>query len=205
MDIQLKSQNREKKEKLSVDFVPAVLYGRGVASVSLKVKRSELDKVVNKAGESNLIALETEAGTVKVLIKEVQRNGITSNLIHVDFFQVNMTSKITTEIPLNFIGESKAVREMAGFLIKNLDALEVECLPGNLVDHIDIDISVLKEFHDEILTSDLVLPLGIELSSDVVRAIITVTPPRIQEEEPVEVAPVVATKEEPKTENKDNK
>ena len=205
MDIILKSEIREQKEKLSPDFVPAILYGRGVASVSLKVKRSELDKVVNKAGESNLITLENENGTVKVLIKEAQRSGLNGNLLHVDFFQVNMTSKITTEIPLHFVGESKAIKEMSGSLIKDLDSLEVECLPGDLVDHIDIDISVLKEFHDEILTSDLVLPRGIELASEVNRIIASVIPPRVQEEEPVETTPVTETKEEPKTENKDNK
>ncbi|MEI6835745.1 MAG: 50S ribosomal protein L25 [Candidatus Falkowbacteria bacterium] len=201
MDIILKSQAREPKERLSVDFVPAILYGRGVASVSLKVRRGDLDKVVGLAGESNLILLEHEGGKVKVLIKEIQRSGLNGSLLHVDFFQVNMTSKINTEIPLHFVGESKAIKEMSGSLIKDIDSLEVECLPGDLVDHIDVDISVLKEFHDEISTSDLILPKGIELASDVNRIIASVIPPRVQEAV-VEAAPVTATKEEPKTEDK---
>lgn len=206
MDIILKTEAREQKEKLSIDFVPAILYGRGVASSSLKVKRGDLDKVVHLAGESNLISLETGQGSVKVLIKEIQRSGLNGNLLHVDFFQVNMTSKITTEIPLHFIGESKAIREMSGFLIKDIDFLEVECLPEALVDHIDIDISVLENFHDEITTSDIILPKGMELTSETVRIIASVNPPRVQAEEAVApVAAVTATKEDAKNENKDNK
>lgn len=207
MDIILKAQIREQKEKLSVDFVPAILYGRGVASVSLKLRRGELDKAVSLAGESNLITLEVEGGkTVKVLIKEIQRSGLNGTLLHVDFFQVDMSSKITTEIPLHFVGESKAIREMSGFLMKDIDMLEVECLPSDLVDHIDVDISVLEKFHDEITTAELILPKGIELTSDVVRIIASANPPRVQVEEVVvaPVAPVVA-KEEPKTEDKDKK
>jgi len=204
MDIILTAEGRDKKEKLSPDFVPAILYGRGVASSSLKVKRGELDKIVHLAGESNLINLEYGDHKEKVLIKEVQRSGLNGSLLHVDFFQVNMASKITTEIPLHFVGESKAVKEKSGSLIKDIDTLEVECLPGDLVDHIDIDISVLNNFHDEISTADLVLPQGIKLADEIDRIIVSVIPPRVQEEEPVvEAAPAAAVKEEPKSEDKD--
>jgi len=205
MDITLSAQAREQKEKLTSDFVPAVLYGRGVASVSLKLRRGEIDKIVHQAGESNLVTLKHESGEVKVIIKETQRSGMTGKLLHVDFFQVNMTDKITTEIPLHFIGESKAVREMSGSLIKDIDALEVECLPSDLVDHIDVDISGLNEYHDEISVKDIVLPRGMELTHDANRIVVSVIPPRVQEEvEEVAVtaAPVVETKEESKTDKK---
>lgn len=207
MDIILTAQAREQKEKLSSDFVPAILYGRGVSSVSLKLKRNELEKVVKQAGESNLISLKHEGGSVKVLIKEIQRSGITSGLLHVDLFQVKMDQKINTEIPLHFVGESKVIKEKSGSLIKNFDALEIECLPSDLVDHIDIDISVLQEFHDEISTEDLVLPRGLKLVNEINRIIVSVIPPRVQIEEVPEVAavPVEAVKEELKIEKKDTK
>jgi len=206
MDILLSSQLREKKERLEVDFVPAILYGRGVASVSLKLKRGELTKAIEAAGESNLITLDYEGKTVKVLIKEVQRSGLNGSLLHIDFFQVNMAEKIKTEIPVHFVGESKAVREMAGLLLKDVDMLEVECLPNDLVDHIDIDISVLANFHDEITTEDIVLPKGMKLEDETKRIICSVIPPRIIVEEVVEAAPVVtAVKDEAKDEKKDEK
>jgi large subunit ribosomal protein L25 len=183
MEITINAQNRDKKEKLAPDMVPAVIYGRGIASTSLKVKRNELDKAISQAGESNLITLNHEGDSKKVLVKEIQRSGLTGQVLHIDFFQVNMAEKITTEIPLHFIGESKAVKELSGLLVKDIDSLEVECLPQDLVDHIDIDISVLKELHDEITVKNLALPHGLELVNDTDRVIVSVLPPRAQEEE----------------------
>jgi ribosomal protein L25, Ctc-form len=204
MDIILAAQAREKKEKLSPDFVPAVLYGRGVASSSLKVNRSELDKAVHQAGESNLITLKHDGGEVKVIIKEAQRSGMTGKLLNVDFFQVNMADKITTEIPLHFVGESKAVKELSGSLIKDIDSLEVECLPDALVDHIDVDISILNNYHDEISVKDLILPAGMKLTHDVNRVIVSVIPPRVQEAV-VEAAPATTKQPEAKEEPKNEK
>ena len=200
MDIKLSAQVREPKEKLDFDSVPAVLYGRGVASVSLKLKRGELEKVISLAGESNLISLTTGGKEVKVLIKETQRSGLNNKLLHIDFFQVKMTEKISTEIPFNFIGESRAVKELSASLIKEMDAVEVECLPGDLVDHIDVDISVLKDYHDEISTDDLTLPKGLELQNQNNRIIVTVIPPKIQE-----VAEEAPKEEKVDSETKDNK
>lgn len=207
MDIILTTQAREKKEKLTPDFVPAVLYGRGIASSSVKVKRGDIDKATQLAGESNLITLEQDGKNKKVLVKEIQRSGLTGKILHVDFFEVNMADKVTTEIPLHFIGESKAVKELAGLLIKDLDSLEIECLPNDLVDHIDIDISVLKNYHDEITIKDLVLPKGIELINEADRVVVSVLPPRVQVEEvatpaPVEPAKAATSKEETKSEKK---
>lgn len=186
MNIVLDAQSREKKEKLNQDFLPAVLYGNGQLGQSLKIKRAELEKTVRIAGESNLINLKLGNTSKNVLIKEVQRNGLSGKMTHVDFLEVNMKNKITTEIPFHFIGESKAVREMSGSLIKDLDALEVECLPEDLVDHIDVDISALKEFHDNISTTDLNLPKGIKLINTHEQIIISVIPPRVIVEEKVE-------------------
>lgn len=200
MDIKLSAQVREPKEKLDFDLVPAVLYGRGVASVSLKLKRGELEKVISLAGESNLISLIINDKEVKVLIKETQRGGLNNKLLHTDFFQVKMTEKINTEIPFNFIGESRAVKELSASLIKEMDAVEVECLPGDLVDHIDVDISVLKDYHDEISTDDLTLPKGLELQNQNNRIIVTVIPPKIQE-----VAEEAPKEEKVDSETKDNK
>lgn len=200
MDIKLSAQTREPKEKLDFDSVPAVLYGRGIASVSLKLKRGELEKVISLAGESNLISLIIDDKEVRVLIKETQRSGLNNKLLHIDFFQVKMTEKISTEIPFNFIGESRAVKELSASLIKEMDAVEVECLPGDLVDHIDVDISVLKDYHDEISTNNLTLPKGLELQNQNNRIIVTVIPPKIQE-----VAEKTPKEEKVDSETKDNK
>ena len=202
MSMILEAQVREKREKLAPDLLPAVIYGNNADTQSLKVKKSELQKMVSLAGESNIISLKIGDKTKSVLIKEVQRAGLSGNVTHVDFLEVNMKHKLHTEIPLHFVGESKAVREMSGSLIKDADFLEVECLPEDLVDHIDIDISVLKEFHDNISTSDLTLPHGIKLVNEHDHVIISVIPPRVIAEEPVvEKKAEVKTTEEAKPTN----
>jgi large subunit ribosomal protein L25 len=187
MEFKLSAQLREPGEKLQNDQIPAVLYGKGIDNKVLKVKKNEFEKIFNEAGESNLIDLEVESETLKVLIKDIQRDVIKHTVSHIDFYQVNMKDKLTTEIPLNFVGESKAVKDLNAMLIKDFDVVEVSCLPSDLVDHIDVDITPLKEFDDAIRLEDLTLPKGIELETEYLDTIVvSVREPRVIEDEPEE-------------------
>lgn len=193
MEIKLSAQERVSQEKLSVDFIPGVIYGKGVENHNLKIKKVDFEKAFSKAGESNLISLDFGSGPVKVLVKDTQRNALKNTFTHVDFYQVNMKEKITAEIPFHFIGEAKAIKELGGVLIKDMSHLEVECLPGDLVDHIDVDISVLNTYDDAIRINDIVLPSGIAATSHTNEMITAVREPKVEAEpEPVvtEVAPV---------------
>ena len=190
MDIKLSAQAREKGEKLSKDFVAGVLYGKGVENRMLKVKRVEFEKTFKAAGESNLITLELGGAPIKVLVKETQRDVIKGFFTHVDFYQVNMKEKIKTEIPLHFSGEAKAIKELGGVLIKDMSNVDVECLPGDLVDHIEVDISVLSTFADAIRVSDLKIPAGLTLLTPGDAMVAAVREPRKEVvEEPVAAAP----------------
>ncbi|NCN22013.1 50S ribosomal protein L25 [Candidatus Falkowbacteria bacterium] len=191
MDFKIKAEKREKKEKLSKDFIPAVLYGKEVETQSLKIRKAEFEKIFASAGESNLIELNLDGAMVKVLVKDIQRNVLNHSLTHADLYQVNMKEKVVAEIPLNFIGESKAVKELGAMLNKDLDNLEVECLPGYLVDHIDVDISVLTSFDDAIRIGDLKLPAGVVATGEAEEMVASVKELKIVEEE----VPVVAVEE----------
>ena len=191
MDFKIKVEKREKKEKLSKDFIPAVLYGKEIESQSLKIRKAEFEKIFASAGESNLIELDLEGAKIKVLVKDIQRNVLNHSLTHADLYQVNMKEKVVAEIPLNFIGESKAVKELGAMLNKDLDNLEVECLPGYLVDHIDVDISVLTSFDDAIRIGDLKLPAGVVATGEAEEMVASVKELKIVEEE----VPVVAVEE----------
>jgi len=182
MEIKLSAQKREKNEKLSADFIPGVVYGKGVENNSLKINKIEFDKAFAVAGESNLISLDFGEGSVKVLVKDTQRDVLKNTFTHVDFYQVNMKEKITAEIPLHFVGEAKAVKELGGALIKDIDHLEVECFPGDLVDHIDVDISVLHTFDDAIRINDLTLPKGVMAVSHTNEMIAAVREPKAEAE-----------------------
>ena len=182
MEIKLQAQLRDLKNKLDAGQIAAVIYGAGVENKNLQVKRADLEKAFASAGESNLIDLEIAgAKSVKVLVKEVQHDPIKGTIRHIDFYQVNMNKKITTEIPLHFIGESKAVKELGGMLVKNMDHIEVECLPNDLVDHIDVDVSIIKDFHQPIKVSDLPIVKGMELLTDPSDNVVMVTEPKAEE------------------------
>ncbi|MDD5031800.1 MAG: 50S ribosomal protein L25 [Patescibacteria group bacterium] len=165
-------------------FIPAVLYGPSTESRNLKIKKIDFEKTFASAGESSLIDL-TIAGEkpAKVLIKEVQKDPLKDAIIHIDLYQVDMNKKITTEIPLHFIGESPAVKELGAVLVKDIDSVEVECLPGDLVNHIDVDLSVLKNFHDAIKTDDLKLPAGMKLVNETNDIVVNAMEPKAEVEE----------------------
>ncbi len=188
MELKLAAEPRDKKDKFGPEFIPAVLYGKGVENQNLKIKKSDFEKVFVKSGESNLIELATPTGAVKVLVKDFTRDALKNFFTHIDFYQVNMKEKITTEIPLHFIGESKAIKELGGALIKDMNAIEVECLPGDLVDHIDVDISVLNTYDDAIRVNDLKLPQGLALVHHTNEVVAAVMEPKV-EAEPVVVTP----------------
>lgn len=200
MDFKLKAEKREKNEKLAPELIPAVIYGNGLETKSLKIRRVDFDKIFSLAGESNLINLEINGEIVKAIVKALQRDFLKHTISHVDFYQVNMKEKITTEIPLHFIGESKAVKELAGMLMRNINELEVECLPNDLVDHIDVDISNLNSFEDVIEVKDLSIPATMKvLHQNPDDLVVSVAAPKAQVEE---VSTVEAIKDEANKEDK---
>lgn len=212
MSIKLKVEIRSKKEKLGKDFLAGIIYGPGSENILIKVKMNDFIKVYNQAGESNLIELEI-GGSEKIpaLIKDYQRDPVKDFYSHVDFYKVDMDKKVTAEIPLDFIGESKAVKELGGLLIKNIDSLEVECLPKDLIDHIDVDISSLLDLGDIIQVKDIKVNNNLKIFNNPDDAVVSVVEPKQEKEEVVSVEPseseenkeIKETKET--SENKDGK
>lgn len=192
MEIKLSAQKREKNEKLDKHHLAAVVYGKNVGSQPLKVNKMEFEKVFWAAGESNLIKLDFGSGSVNVLIKDTQKDVMKNTFTHVDFYQVNMKEKLNVEIPLHFEGESKAVKELAGTLVKELHEIKVECLPTDLVDHIIVDISTLKTFDDVIKVSDLPLPKGMEILTELDTIVAMIEEPK-EEVQTEASAPAAAT------------
>jgi large subunit ribosomal protein L25 len=177
--------------------IPAILYGHKIKSQPLSVNLQEFEKVFQKAGASTLVDLKINNEEIKkVIIHEPQIDPITNQPIHVDLYQVKMSEKITTEIPLKFIGEAPAVKELGGTLITNRDTIEAECLPQDLVHEIEVDISSLLSFEDLIKISDLKVPKGIEVLDDKEEVVVSIAPPRTEEELAELEAPVEEKVEE---------
>jgi len=182
-EIKLKADGRSIEENVKAlrksGYVPGVVYGNGIENQPLKIKAGDMEKIYSQAGESTLIDLAIgDKPAEKVLINDIQENGIKGKIIHVDFYKVNMAEEVEAPIRLEFIGESRAVKEQGGMLIKNLDEIEVECLPGDLVDHIEVDISGLDNFDDMIKVEDLALPGGMKLVTKPDEVIVIVAAPK---------------------------
>jgi large subunit ribosomal protein L25 len=163
--------------------IPAVVYGHNVKNIELTLRYRDFEKIYAEAGSSSLIDLHIEGGKpIKILIQEVQRDPRSGKYIHADFHQVKMTEKINAEITLNFIGESKAVKELGAILVKNLSTISIECLPQDLVHEIPVDISRLQTIDDSIRVSDLPIPSGISIKEKGEEVVANVQPPRSEEE-----------------------
>ncbi len=189
--IELKSQTRTKEDinlsdMRSVGFVPGVIYGSGTENVSLKLNRIELEKVFKVAGESTLVDLRIDDKDVtKVIIKDVQIDALKDIIAHVDFYQVDMKKVIEVEIPFVFVGEAKAEKEQGALILKNMEAVSVKCLPGDLIENFEIDLTKLNKIGDSIKVSDLELPESYELLSLATNAIVNATEHKVEvEEEP---------------------
>lgn len=163
------------------DLVPAVVYGNKVAPRNLWVKAIDLDRAYGKAGESAIIELEIESKKVNVLVHDMQHQAMSGRPIHVDFFQVNMKEEVETEIPLEFVGEAPAVKALGGVLIKNMDEISVKCLPADLPEKYEIDISKLATFDDVIAVKDLKISSKVEILLDGETVIALVAAPRTEE------------------------
>lgn len=189
--IELRAEGREllgKKTKRlrSSGIIPMILYGPKTESLPLQVAERELSLVLATAGTNRLIRLWLDAAKEPrvVLIRDVQRDSITQSVLHVDLYEVVMTERITAQIPINLIGESPAVARKGGLLVRGLDSLEVHCLPGQLEEAIEVDLSVLEEVDDVILVKDLDVGEGIEVLSnpdEVVAQVLTVREEVVEE------------------------
>lgn len=149
-------------------WVPGVMYGREFESLPLQFDKHDLRAVLSQIGGSQLIDVRVEGtdGPEQVLLREVQRDVISGDPLHVDFYRVMMTETITTEVPLLVTGESPVAEQKEGILLYGISEIEVECLPGDLVDAIEVDLSELTEVGQAILVEDLAVPAGIDILTE---------------------------------------
>lgn len=186
-------------------LIPAELYGHGVANVHLTVPAKEFSKAFKQAGSSTMITLDLGKEKLPVMIHDVLRDSVRDDILHVDFYQVRLDEKITARVPLEFTGESAAVKEKNAIVNKSLAEIEVEAFPQNVPHTIIVDLSALAEIDQSIYVKDIVLPKGVTTDLDGETVVATATEP-ISEEElaaqaaPADVAEVKVESEEKKAE-----
>jgi large subunit ribosomal protein L25 len=186
MDLSVKTRTKFGKATKSLrktGVIPAELYGRGIANKHLSVDGKVFTKLFREAGEHTVINLVLEDGTKHpALVHDVERDYLTSNLSHVDFYEVRMDEVITAPIPFEFVGEAPAVKEFAGVFTRVMEDVEVEALPASLPKSFVVDISGLKELNQSIYLKDIKVPAGVKVLVDGETVIATVSAPRAEEE-----------------------
>ena len=184
--LEILAQSRDTKkinELRRSGYVPGVIYGPQGKSKALKTNKKDFDKIFKEAGESVLVDLKINNKEIgRVLINDYQVDPVSGNITHFDLYRVRMDKEIVTNIPIKFIGESPAVKNSDGVLVKNHDTLEIKCLPGDLIHDIEIDLSVLENIDDMVRTKELKISDKIEVLADGEEVIISVIPPRTEKE-----------------------
>jgi large subunit ribosomal protein L25 len=184
IELQAQARTADNPTKLrNQGLIPAVIYGHKVETQVLTVPYPEFEKVFRKAGESSIITLNIDGKPQNVLIQDVQRHYLNGRYQHVDFYAVSMTEKLRATVPLEFVGVSKAVKENAGILLEQLKEVEVECLPADLPQHIEVDISPLVTFEDTIYVRDLKVSDKVTIMAELDAVVVKADPPRDVEKE----------------------
>jgi len=210
--IQLKAEVREdvgkkpSKKIRNEGFVPAIVYKEGKETVSLKINEKELLRALDtKAGTNVLIGLKIGGGDKDskdskdkskdrtVLIKEVQHHPIKDRILHVDFQEISLTEKLTLDVPLVIKGQAEGVVKEEGVLEHVLWEIKVECLPADIPEKIEVDVTSLK-IGDSILVKDIQAPTGVKILNAPEQTVVTVKMPHV--EKPVEEVAEAVTEPE---------
>ena len=149
-------------------WVPGVIYGHGFDPLVVKFEERPLGRLLSHVGGSQLVevAVTGHEEPETVLVRDVQRDVITRALLHVDLYRVRMTERLRAEVPLILIGESPITVLGEGILLQGISSVEVECLPADLVDAIEVDLSRIISLDQTLHVGDLAVPSGMDILTD---------------------------------------
>ena len=206
-----KKTNSDKTAKLRQDGnTPAICYGPELEqAIPLYIPSITLVKAVKDAGRSTIIELDVEGQQHEVLIKEIAYHPVTDQIDHVDFYAIKRGQELEVEVELVFVGHAPA--EKNGHIVHHImNEISVRCMPRNLVNHIDIDITTLTEIGDSIIIADVQKQIGSELHilDEPENAVIVVSAASEETEQTTEeqeeaIAEVLADKSEPQEEDEE--
>jgi len=176
--------------------LPAIVYGHNTEATPLTLDRLEFQRVFVKSGRTQLIDLVLDgARTEKVLVREIQTHPRRLGPIHVDFYQVNLQEKIEVEVPVHVVGESAPVKQGDADVLQPMHTIRVECLPSDIPEAFEVDISPLEEIEAELRVSDLKIPSGVTVLDDPEELVVKIVHKRemkVEEELPAAEAGVPA-------------
>ncbi|MFC2007627.1 50S ribosomal protein L25 [Chloroflexota bacterium] len=183
-------------------ITPIHLFGHSIESLALQCDTIELKRVISQAGMTRAINLkvENQKQAKSVFIREIQRDIITRDLVHVDFYQIRKGDKIKVDVPITLIGDAPALKGKGRMLAHGITSLSIECLPDNIPSRIEVDLSHLEEVEQSIHVRDIILDPEITVNADpdqLIAKISEVAAARVEDEAAVAEAGVEAEGEAP--------
>lgn len=187
--IELQVQTRDTSAAVSdlrgSQFIPAIFYGKGEKNIPLQVDYQTFRRLYIKSGSQMIDLLIDGKTNKKALIHDLQFDPLTGKIKHIDFLRVSVKEAITTEVPVEIVGIAPAVKDLGGIMNIVKDTIEVKCLPMDIPNQIEVDVSNLTELNAAIHVSELNIPKEVTVLDVPEDVVVIINPPRI-EEEPVE-------------------
>lgn len=200
LKVEKRSVLGKKVKKLRKDGIfPANVYGKDIKSEAVQLPYKDFETIFKEVGSTGLLDIEFDSQARPVLIHNVQYDHLTHLPLHADFYQVNLKEKITTMVPLVINGEPKAVSDKLGILLQQLSEVEVEALPEELPENIEVNVENLAAVDEQIIVSDLKVPQGVTILTDPNQVIVKIGE-LVTKEAEAEAAAEAAAAEEAKTE-----
>jgi large subunit ribosomal protein L25 len=198
--MQLKGLPREPLGKRSRRLLregklPAIVYGHNTEATPITLDRLEFQKVFLKSGRTHLVDLAVDGRTEKVLVREIQTHPRRLGPIHVDFYQVNLQEKIEVDVPVHLVGESGPVKQGDADILQPMHSIRVECLPSDIPESFEVDITALEEIEAELRVADITVPKGVTVLDDPEELVVKIVHKRelkVEEEVPAAEAAVPA-------------
>ena len=162
-------------------MLPANIYGRGLESVAVELPARQARDMLIAHGRDTLIELDV-AGESKprpVVVRSYQRHPVTRAVLHLDFFQVDLTRTIQATVPVQITGEAPAVHMFQGVLLTGVDSVQVEALPSDLPDLLEVSIEGLAELDTQVTVADLVAPAGVRIMTEPEVMLARIARPRV--------------------------
>jgi len=163
--------------------LPAVIYGHHIQPVAITLDARETSRLIAGITPSHLITIQVGKEKHTVLVREKQRHPVQGVLQHIDFLAVSMTEKLRANIFIELVGDAPAVKEFDGLLVTGVEEVEVECLPKDLPERIQVDLSGLHQIGDSLHVRDIQFSSAVDILTDPGEMVVLVTAPVLEEPE----------------------
>lgn len=146
--------------------IPAVIYGKEVEAIPISLDSKSTTLTLSKVSSSTILTLKIGNDEFSTLVREIQKDYIRNDILHIDFLAVSLKEKLRTNVSISIVGEAPVLKEFEALIVSGIDQIEVECLPQDLPETIEVDISGLEEIGSAIYLKDIPIPANVEFLTD---------------------------------------